>query len=352
MKEEINTEELIQQDTISQKSFFTRTASLFLDFTLGLRTKKAVLFSILLLLFVIYISSVSTPSNYPVGHIITIEKGTILKDIANNLKSEKVIRSPFLFRSTVIILGGERSAHAGEYLLHEKEGVFALAYRIANGKFELIPITVLIPEGLNIQELALHLSNSIDMFDMTKFLSLSQNDEGYLFPDTYNFLPNVSEEEVYQTMKETFDIRLREISEEVESFIGNTGRPIEDIIIMASIIELEAFDLETKLDISGVLWNRMEIGMALQVDASFAYLLGKGTSQLSLEDLQIDSPYNTYKYRGLPPGPISNPGLESILSAVTPSQHDYYYYLADKEGVTHFSKTFAEHSRKKALYID
>jgi len=288
------------------------------------------------------------PSSFPVGDLITIEKGSTLKDIARDLKSEDVIRSPFLFRGAVILLGGEKSAHAGDYYLYSKEEVFTLAYRIAHGKFGLTPMKVQIPEGLNIEETALLLSNSINEFDMTKFLSLAKEDEGYLFPDTYHFLPNVSEEEVYQTIKETFDIRLGEISEEIQNF----GKPIKDIVTMASIIELEASDFETKRAISGVLWNRIEIGMPLQVDASFAHLLGKGTSQLSLEDLEIDSPYNTYTHAGLPPGPISNPGLDSLLAAVTPTKHNYYYYLADKEGITHFSKTFEEHTRKKAQYID
>ncbi|MFC1731926.1 endolytic transglycosylase MltG [candidate division KSB1 bacterium] len=344
---ETDTEEQIY-DMEQQENPFKRTT----DFLFSTRKKRAILFSILLLLFALYLSLIRSPSQFPVEHIIKIEKGATLKSIAENLKSESVIRSPFFFRGTVIVLGGEKSAHAGEYYLENKEGVFTIAYRIAHGKFELTPIRVQVQEGLNTEEVALHLTNSIDTFDMTKFLSLAKEDEGYLFPDTYYFLPNVSEEEVYRTMKETFDIRLEEISEEVESFIEKTGIPTEDIVTMASIIELEASDPETKRDISGVLWNRMEIGMALQVDASFAYLLNKGTSQLSLEDLEMDSPYNTYKYRGLPPGPIANPGLDSILAAVTPTKSDYFYYLADKDGMTHFSKTFAEHSRKKALYID
>ena len=344
-------EEYTQKVTIKKK-LFTRTSDMFFDLILGSPIKKAVAFSILLLIFVLYLSLIRLPADFPVGDIVMVEKGTILKDIAKNLESEGVIRSPFVFYSTVIILGGEKSAHSGEYYLNEKEGVFTLAYRIAHGKFGLTPIKVQVPEGLNIEEIALHLTNSISEFDMTEFLSLAENDEGYLFPDTYYFLPNVDEKEVYRTMKETFNIRLEEISKEVEIFTEENNRSVSDIITMASIIELEASDLETKRGISGVLWNRMEIGMALQVDASFVYLLGKGTSQLSLDDLEIDSPYNTYKYRGLPPGPIANPGLGSILAAVTPAEHEYFYYLADKKGVTHFSETFREHTRKKALYID
>lgn len=352
MPEEINTEELKQSGSVPQKNIFVQALDVTLAVTLGTRVRKAVSFSVFLLLLGFYFSLIKTPTDFPVGHIVTIERGTILKDIAEDLKSKKIIHSPFIFRGATIVFGGEKSAYAGDYYLHKKENVFILAYRITHGQFKLTPIIVQIPEGLNIEETALLLSNSIDKFDMTKFLSLAKKDEGYIFPDTYFFLPNVSEEEVYETMKETFNVRLGEISKEVEVFIENSGKSVEDVVIMASIIELEASDFQTKRNISGVLWNRIEIGMALQVDASFAHLLGKGTSQLSPEDLKIDSPYNTYKYRGLPPGPIANPGLDSLLAAVTPVNHNYYYYLADKKGITHFSETFAEHSRKKALYID
>ena len=314
--------------------------------------KKAVFFSILLLLLAMYLSLITPPLAFPVGHTVSIEKGVTLKDIADDFKSKEIIRSPFFFRAGVILLGGEKSAHAGEYYLEETEGVFRIAQRVSRGEFGLTSIVVQVPEGLNIKEVALYLSNSIDTFDMTKFLSLAKQSEGYLFPDTYYFLPNVSEEEVYNTMRENFDIRLEEISEEVRVFEKTFNRSIEDIVIMASIIELEASDLETRRMVSGVLWNRIEIGMALQVDATFVHLLGKGTSQLSLEDLKIDSPYNTYTHVGLPPGPISNPGLASLQAAVTPIEHDFYYYLADTDEITHFSKTFAEHTRKKALYID
>jgi len=331
-----------------QRSFFGKMV----NFLFGSPVKKAVFFLIFLLLFTLYTSLVRPPSAFPVAHIVGVEKGSTLKDIAQDFKLRGVIRSPLLFRAGVILLGGEKSAHAGEYYLGDREGVFIIAYRVARGEFGLTPIVVRVPEGLNIEETALLLSNKIDTFDMTKFLSFAKQSEGYLFPDTYYFLPNVSEEKVFRIMKETFTIRVKEIENEIELFSRETNRTLEEIVIMASIIELEASDLETRRNVSGVLWNRMDIGMALQVDASFVHLLGKGTSQLSLEDLKIDSPYNTYTHVGLPPGPISNPGLSSLLSAVTPISHDYYYYLADKDRVTHFSKTFAEHTRKKAIYID
>ena len=354
-----NTTKDKNKKTNTQDDSFPQTIDFSQSFTHRVYKKKTILFFVLLLFLILlpllYFFSVRPPESFPTRSTITIEKGATLIDITKKLKSENVIRSQFLFYSTVIILDGEKSANAGDYYLYEKEGVFSIAYRISSGKFGLTPTVIRIPEGLNNRETALFLSNSINNFDMTKFLSLAKNDEGYLFPDTYHFLPNVSEKEVYKTMKKTFNLRLGEISDEVNNFIKDSGNPakysIKDIITMASIIELEASDFKTKQEISGVLWNRIKINMPLQVDASFAYLLGKGTSQLSLEDLEIDSPYNTYKNVGLPPGPISNPSLSSILAAVTPTKSDYLYYLADKNGKTYFSRTFIEHVRKKGVYI-
>ncbi|MEX1120389.1 MAG: endolytic transglycosylase MltG, partial [Candidatus Paceibacterota bacterium] len=292
----------------------------------GTPLRKSVFFSVLLLFFVFYTAFIKPPVAFPVGHTIIIEKGETLKGIVEDFESNNIIRSPFFFHSMVIILGGEKSARAGDYYLKEKENIFKLAYRISYGAFGLTPMRVQVPEGLSVEEVALHLSNTIPDFDMVEFLALSKDDEGYLFPDTYYFLPNVSEKEVYRTMKETFESRVEEIAPEVTEFMEAYNVTLKEVVTMASIIELEASDFEVKRTISGVLWNRIKIDMALQVDASFVYLLEKGTSQISLDDLALDSPYNTYKYRGLPPGPITNPGLDSILAAVTPQEHEYFYY--------------------------
>jgi len=120
---------------------------------------------------------------------------------------------------------------------------------------------------------------------------------------------------------------------------------------MASLLEEEARTLETRRMISGILWHRIDIDMPLQVDAVFPYILGKNTYEVTLEELKIDSPYNTYKYKGLPFGPISNPGLSSLSAAANPIENDNIFYLADVKGNTYYSKTFDEHKRKKSLYV-
>ena len=120
---------------------------------------------------------------------------------------------------------------------------------------------------------------------------------------------------------------------------------------MASLLEEEARTTRSRQIISGILWKRIERGMRLQVDAVFPYILGKNTFELTLDDLAVDSPYNTYRYAGLPLGPISNPGLDSLRAALHPVQTPYLYYLSDKNGVFHWSRTYEEHLKKKKLYL-
>ena len=120
---------------------------------------------------------------------------------------------------------------------------------------------------------------------------------------------------------------------------------------MASLIEKEVIGKEDKEIVSGILWKRLKIGMPLQIDATIVYITGKKTTEISREETKIDSPYNTYRYLGLPPGPICNPGLESIITAVYPKISDNWYYLSSPEGETYFSKNLEEHNIKKVRYL-
>ena len=121
---------------------------------------------------------------------------------------------------------------------------------------------------------------------------------------------------------------------------------------MASLIEEETRTQEERPTVAGILWKRLDIDMPLQVDATFSYINGKNTFELTLDDIADDtSPYNTYAHKGLPPGPISNPGLDSIVAALYPKENPYLYYLADLSGTTHYSRTFDEHKEKKFRYL-
>ena len=214
----------------------------------------------------------------------------------------------------------------------------------------MVPVRVTIPEGtpsLQIVHILKAQLGQLDVFDDEESIALAADKEGYLFPDTYFFSPSVTAQGVIRILRDTFDEKTMPLREEIE----RTGRDFEDVLIMASIVEREARITEARRIIAGILWKRLDEDLLLQVDVTFAIINGKTSFDLTLEDLNIDSPFNTYKYRGLPPTPITNPGLAAIRATITPLETSYYYFLADKEGVTHYSETFEEHKQNKIRYL-
>lgn len=302
---------------------------------------------LLLLCVLSFVSFLSTPpALFPAKSIFTVEDGSSLSQIATTLKSRHYIRSEILFKvlaSTVFADGNV--AVAGDYSFEKPITVFTVAERIVSGDFDLTPIKITVPEGLNKFELAALLNKKIPNFDTEKFVSLAP--EGYLFPDTYFFPPNVTPEKIIKIMQDNFYTQIATIQEALNAF----GKPTEDVIKMASIVETEARQFETRQIISDILWKRIEKGMPLQVDVTFKYVNGKTTAQLTLADLAIDSPYNSYRYDGLPPTPIANPGLDSILATVTPKDTKYLFFLSDRYGTMHYAATFEEHKKNKNLYL-
>ena len=297
---------------------------------------------------VLYLYVIRPPDNFPLNTLVTIEGGTTLADAGVSLEQNGVVRSGAAWRWLVVLTGHERDIHAGDYLFKEPRDLFGIARAVVIGAYGLEPARIRIPEGARTKDMAHIFGNQLLRFNVDAFLPQAQGVEGYLFPDTYFFLPNATEELVIRTMRQNFDTHIATIQDKIDAF----GKPLKDVVIMASLLEREARTTEDRRMIAGVLWNRLQKGMLLQVDAAFLYTLGKGTFQLTTKDLLTDSPYNTYRNPGLPPGPIGSPSLNSILAAVTPIKHDYLYYLADRYGVTHYSKTYAEHLRNKRKYID
>lgn len=293
--------------------------------------------------YLVFVSS--APQNFPLGDIASIKTGDSLKEIGESLHKNNIIKSEFIFRITVIVLGGERRIIAGDYLLDNKETSVHLAYRFVKGQFHLEAIRITIPEGWNTKEIAGYLSKKIIKFDKDLFLQLAQKDEGFLFPDTYFVSATASPEEIIGMMKGNFESKIKTVKE-----LSSSVRSLKEIITMASILEKEALPQDREM-VSGILWKRISIGMPLQVDSSFTYINGKGTFDLTLDDLKIDSPYNSYKYKGLPPGPIGNPGLNSILASLKPIKTNYLYFLTEKDGIIHYAKTFEEHKRNKEKYL-
>ena len=294
-----------------------------------------------------WIYVIQPPENFPLDTLVSVPEGESLTRISQTLEDEDVVRSAFAFRMLVIVLGSERNVKAGDYLFKEPRDIFSVARAMSLGAFGLEPIRIRIPEGATTKDMATIYGARLERFNAANFLAQAQSQEGYLFPDTYFFLPNATEDTVIKAMRQNFDDK----EATFDDLVQKSGHSLSDIVIMASIIEREGRGTSDRKMISGVLWNRIKRGMALQVDVTFLYTIGKGTFQLTMKDLTTPSPYNTYINKGLPPTAIGRPSLDSLMAAADPTTNDYLYILADKNGVTHFCKTYSCQVANKVRYF-
>ena len=298
--------------------------------------------------FAAYGVAYTAPENFPTGELVTVENGSSLSQISQDLKDQGVIRSPRLFNLFVRLLGRDTEVKAGDYFLTEPVTAFEMARRVTSGYFGLTPVWVTIYEGTSNIKIAKLLERRFPRFEPNQFLLLANDLEGYLFPDTYLFPQNVTAEQVITELKDNFFKKVEPLKEKV----AESGRSLQDIVVMASLVEKEANKAADRRMIAGVLWSRIEINMLLQVDAVFPYIIGRNTYQVTRKDLKFDSPYNTYVYKGLPPGAITNPGLDSILAALEPTESPYLFYLADRHGNTYYAKDYTEHKKNRRKYLN
>ena len=295
-----------------------------------------------------YVLFVRPPHDFPGGALIEVPEGMSLSEVAGLLKEEGVVRSSFILRASLFLSGDQRNVHFGDYLFNKPRNVFFIARAIANGEYGLEPIRIRVPEGATAREMAALFGSQLQRFDEERFIREGEPMEGYLFPDMYFFLPNANDDLVLRTLRQSFDTNITALTEEIEKF----GEPLQDVIIMASLLEREARNSRDRRLIAGVLWRRLSENMLLQVDAAFLYSLGKGTFDLTKADLSDnDDAYNTYVHKGLPPGPIGSPSLDAVRAAVTPIDEGYVFYLADKNGVSHYCKTYECHLANKRKYF-
>ncbi len=292
-------------------------------------------------------SVIQPPEMFPETVVVEIPVGFTARGVGEILQYHGIIRSPLLFRTLVRLSGKETEIQSGAFLFSEKMDLLQVTSKMLAGERGISRIRLTVPEGLTIKQLARLVATNLPNVSEGEFLNEAKGWEGYLFPDTYFFFSNATTGPVIVAMEENFAIKTNDLKGESLGL----GKKWQDIVTMASIIEEETVSDVDQRMVSGILWNRINIGMRLQVDASFAYLLGKPTSEISTADLLLDSPYNTYRYAGLPPAPISNPGLRAIGAALYPAPSSYLYYLSDKDGVLHYAKTFEEHKLNKAKYL-
>jgi UPF0755 protein len=302
---------------------------------------------IVIALLAIYYFAFSSPSNFTPGTTVLIESGQSISGISQLLEDEHVVRSTFVLRSLLILFGGEHNTSAGLYVFASHQNVFSIAMRIRHGEYGYIPVKMTIPEGFTTAQIADLTHQLFPNIDRDTFYAEIKPDEGYLFPDTYFFPPEATPLMIEDRLKSEFSSETDSLAPEIAA----QGKTLQQIITMASILEAEVqTDSDRKL-VADILWRRINIGMRLQVDSTLSYILGKTSAELTDADLKTDSPYNTYLNAGLPPTPISNPGIEAIQAALNPTPNNYLYFLSDGHGITHFAVTYAEHVQNKQKYL-
>ena len=295
--------------------------------------------------------------------VITIPASANADTIAKILYQKGLIKSWRVFSIYVRYTGADSKLKAGEYKLDTGQTLPEIVQKMLKGSTHGYSITV--PEGYNFQQIvdllvAKGLTNREDFcataektdfsFPFLKDIPAGDNRmEGYLFPDTYLFTKDNSSKEILDTMLNRFGKVISELDYEQE--VQKLGLTLHQAVTIASLIEREAlFDNERPI-IAGVIFNRLHIGMALQIDATVQYALGTNRTKLYNKDLEINSPYNTYHVNGLPPGPIASPGKPSLLAVINAEKSNYLYYLAKPDGTHVFARTLAEHNKNKAAYI-
>ena len=290
---------------------------------------------------------------------ISIEQGDSASDVADKLYEKELIKSPSVFKFYLSQHGLDGKIKAGRFVIKQNYTLSEIADTIVSGKSSEMAVTLL--EGWTVKQIAEYLEGegltTADAFMECakacefegKYLPTGYV-EGYLYPDTYFVDPNsYSDQAFIQRLINTFESKL---DDEVFAGIAKNKRTLEEVVIMASIVEREERARAERPTVAGILWNRFDQNSGLGADATVLYALGRTKGGLTYEDLQIDSPYNTRKYAGLPPTPICNPNITSILAAANPTDTDYWYYLHDSEGAVHYAKTLDEHNVNKARYIN
>jgi UPF0755 protein len=330
-------------------------------------------------LYTVKINSSVNKNGDDIEFIIT--KGEGVKKIAKNLKRENLINSSLWFNLYVWQVKADKKIQAGSYILNPRYSIKQITEIFIKGDTVSQEKTIKIIEGWNLHDIGRYFENEglfqaeevyeavgfpkIDyrinkdlprpknyseefpiLSDKPEYLGL----EGYLFPDTYRVFNDSGINDIIIKMLSNLE---NKIDDKMRLDIKEQGKSIFEIITMASIIEKEAKTEEDMNIVSGIFWNRINIGMPLQSDATLSYIYENKKAAHSVEETKIDSPYNSYILLGLPPGPISNPGLKAIKAAIYPEKTDYLFFLhSQSDGKTFFSKTYEEHLINKAKYLD
>lgn len=318
----------------------------------------------------LYISNQAKKSAESIGFYrdFVISSGESAAKIGENLAKEGLIKNSFYFKFYLWKSGMKGSIKAGEYSLSSGMSIPEIVDIISKGKVVEKETTVLIPEGLTSIEIEQILvdndliqkgqfkevvdGNSLNRYYKYEFLNnkpKEANLEGYLFPDTYKFYKKTTAEEIIEKILSNFD---KKFDSEIRAETARQGKSIFEVITLASIVQEEANGAEDMKVVAGIFENRLAIGKPLEADSTINFITGKKMPQALYSDLENLSPYNTYKNAGLPPGPIDNPGLDAIKAVLWPKKTDYLYFLHAPDGTAYYGKTYEDHLRNRAKYLN
>lgn len=329
------------------------------------KKKLNIIAIILVLLFAVLISfgiSIYCDYNGSLGSAkligVNIPTGSSVKDIAGILKQHKIINHPIIFRLAVKNASYEQRLKMGEHALSSGMSYAQIMAALEQNVSYVNGVKILIPEGFELRQIVDELENK-GLIDRHLFLAALERDydypflkdiprranrlEGYLFPATYEFPLGISEQDIIIEMLNKFN---SEFDQSCYNKAAAMGMTTDEVITLASIIEREAASDDDRAIVSSVFHNRLksESMPFLESCATVQYILKERKPVLSIADTKIDSPYNTYRYEGLPPGPIASPGKASIMAALEPAQTGYYYFVVGENGKHVFSKTLQEHN--------
>jgi UPF0755 protein len=289
--------------------------------------------------------------------IITVAPGMTNADIATMLQNKKLINSPVFFRLQSKFARMERSLQAGEYEIMSGMSNWEIIDLFSKGQVRHKTLTI--PEGYTIEQIAKKIEESglgsAEEFKKaakdyapysymeTDNINVIFKAEGFAYPSTYYLSPGSSEKEILAIMVKEFDTQL---TEDMRQKAKDKNISIRDLVNLASLVEKEAVFPEERPIIAGVFLKRLQIKMPLQSDTTIQYILGVQKKEISIADTKIDSPYNTYLYAELPPGPIASPSISTINAVLEPKQTNYLYFVADLEGHHHFTETYQDHLKE------
>ena len=314
---------------------------------------RKLLFLVLLLIFAVtagavwfYVNSQPVSSNKSFS-LFVINKGSSGSQIGDKLESSGIIRSALAFKLYIRFTGQTAKLESGQFKLSPSLSLFQNISSLFSGPVE---VWVTIPEGLRREEVAQRFAMGLgkDQSFVNDFLIASKGKEGYLFPDTYLFPMDASTSAIIQKMTNTFNAKTHGLTPQASNL------SFANSVVLASLLERETKTDAERPIVAGIILNRIKMGMPLQIDASVQYAVGTSRDWwpiLSLTDLKVKSPYNTYENTGLPPFPIANPGLSSLTAAFNPVRTDYLYYIHDPSGQIHYATTLAEHNVNVRKYL-